>query len=299
MVAAVSASVQTPLPSGAITCYMNVATFSETGRVRAVGLAGAAIQVVFAAIMALLAGRPDTFPNPPHLIPRGVALGVLFALPAIIGAIGALRGRRSLLAAAAVLSAFGSVLSFSGITLLFLAPALMFGAAAGPGGDTTQRQKPSWHAVGILVLAATAVVVASLQLGIFVIPLIVLLVVALQLSRGATRGGGRTTQPLRGLVAALAIVALVGGAGVALLGMTGTQCWRAYRTPAGIEYRDAPGTVAAGTINLGPDEIAGGCESGVPTPAGLAVASLLSLAAIGIAVATARRDLTEVLSGAR
>ena len=257
-------------------------------RVRTLGLMGAAVQVALAVMLALVAGRPDAFPNPPHLVPRGVALAALFTLPAIIGAMGALSGRRSLLAAAAVLSTIGSVLSFSGVTLLFLAPALIFGAAAGAGAAANEetRQRPGWRAVALLVLAAIGVVASSLVLGIFVIPMIVLLVVALQLGRGATHSapGAHT---MGGLLAALGIVVLVIGAGVALFTMTEERCWAATNTPAGIEYRDVPGD-ASGTISLGPDEIAGGCDSGVMTPGGLAVASLLSLGAVGFAVVAAR-----------
>lgn len=269
---------------------MTVADLSS-GRVRSIGLLGAAVQVALAVMLALVAGRPDEFPNPPQLIPRGVALAALFAVPGIIGAIGALRGRRSLLAAAAMLSVIGSVLSFSGVTLLFLAPALIFAAAAGAGGAAaTKRRRPSWRALAILVLAIVGVVAASLRLGIFVIPMIVLLVVILQASRGATRTG--TIRPLIGLGAALGIVALVVGAAVVLFATTETQCWRAYRTPTGIEYRDAPGTDETGTISLGTDEIAGGCDSGVLTAGGVAVAAVLSLGAIGVAAAAARsRDV--------
>ncbi len=260
---------------------------SDERRVRTLGLIGAAVQVGLAVMLALVAGRPDAFPNPPQLIPRGVALAMLFLMPAIIGGIGAVSGRRSLLAAAAVLSTVGSILSFSGVTLLFLAPALIFGAAAGAGavGNGT-RQRPGWQALGLLTLATVGVIAASLVLGIFIIPVIVLLVVALQLSRGAIRRDEGASPT--GVAAALGIVALVIGAAVALFGLTGTQCWRAERTPTGIEYRDVPGD-ASGTISLGPNEVAGGCDSGVPTAGGLAVASILSLAAIGVAVVTASR----------
>lgn len=278
-----------------ITCYMVVASWEQ--RARGLGLAGAAAQLALVVLLGFVGGRPDAYPNPPYLVSRSVVLAGLFAVPAIIGAIGAVSGRRSLLAAAAALSTIGSVLSFSGITLLFLVPALLFGAAAG-ASDATPRERSRFglRTVAVLAVGTIGVIALSLRVGIFVIPMIVLLVLVLQVSRGVTRAGV-TPGSLRGMAAALAIVALVAGAGVAAFAMTETRCWRAYETPNGIEYRDAPGTANGGTISLRPGEIGGGCDSGVPTMGGSAVASVLSVAAIGIATAGAHRPSGRTCGG--
>lgn len=79
----------------------------DQARIRFIGLAGSVVQLALAAVLGGIASGHETFPSTPEPIPRGLALGLLYALPAMIGALGALGGRRSLLAAAAVLSTVG------------------------------------------------------------------------------------------------------------------------------------------------------------------------------------------------
>src|SRR5947207_4818778 len=102
---------------------------------RLFGYLGAENQIVLAiALMALVNQLRDPV-GPPEPVNRGLALGMIYALPAVVGGLGAWTGRRPLLAAAALACAVGSVLSFSGVTLLFLIPALLFAvAAASPRG---------------------------------------------------------------------------------------------------------------------------------------------------------------------
>lgn len=123
---------------------------------RYVGLVGALTQLALAGIVAAVA--TILADSPPEPIPRGIALGLLYAVPAAIGAIGAVAGRRSLLIAAGVAAAVGSSLSIA--TLAFLIPALLFVAAA-----TRQGTKPAPSAAGAARGVALGLLVIGLTVG--------------------------------------------------------------------------------------------------------------------------------------
>jgi hypothetical protein len=268
---------------------MQVAAFQQTiaqRSMRATGLLAAGVQLLLAVALGAIASGPFDFPNPPEVVPRGLAIGVLYAVPAVIGALGAIAGRRALLVAAALASTVGSVVAFSGVTLIFLVPGLLLVAAAGAVGSVpSTRRRPFWRLVLFAVLAAPVVTFAVLRLGIFVVPGIVLLVLILQVARGTSKAS--LGDWLAGLLVVGVIGGLVIGSGWALFSMTETRCWTAYRTPVGIEYRTVP-EADTGEIQLGGDEIAGGCDSGELTPRGAGVAALLALGAIGLAALASR-----------
>jgi hypothetical protein len=131
---------------------------------RLLGYVGAATQLVLAVgLLALVSAVRDTL-EPPEPVDRGLALALIYALPAVIGGLGAWAGRRSLLVAASIACAVGSVLSFSGVTLLFLIPALLFAVAAaapraawGPVGAAAARSNPIAGLVLALLLAGLMV----------------------------------------------------------------------------------------------------------------------------------------------
>lgn len=270
----------------------------DVRRTTVIGLAGSLVQLTFAAWLGGIAGGVDAFPNPPEPVPRGLALGLLYTLPALIGALGALRRRRSMLAAAAVLSCAGSILAFSGVTLVFLVPALVFATAAGVTSGVTPRARPSWRALVLLALSVAAVVVAVLRLGILVLPLLVLFVLALEVGRGLRAHAAGPGSQVAGSLLAVVVVCLGIGAGWALLSMTEMRCWEAYQTPDGIEYRTVPDP-GTGSITLEPGGIGGGCDSGALTMRGAITASALGLTAVALAARLGRRHATERLAGAR
>jgi hypothetical protein len=78
---------------------------------------------------------------------------------------------------------------------------------------------------------------------------------------------------------AVGIVALGIGAGWALLSVTETRCWNARETGTGIVYETATGGFVLGTGGL----VATGCDSGVLTATGAALAAALAVAAVGVA----------------
>jgi hypothetical protein len=228
-----------------------------------------------------IASRSSDFPNPPEPISRGIALGALYAMPAVIGAIGALQGRRAMLAAASAASAIGSVLAFSGVTLIFGVPAILFAAAAGAQPPASPRL--GWRGAVLLPVGVAAVVLAVLRIGILALPLLTLIVLAAELWQGGRSDLGRNSV-VEAIVATL-IVVLVVGAGVALFSTTETRCWAAERTAAGLVYRDVPER-PGGLIELSGNELAGGCDSGALTARGAAIAALLAASAIAVALVT-------------
>src|SRR5436190_6875493 len=139
---------------------------------RLIGYLGAENQAVLAIALLGLVNQLRDPVGPPEPVNRGLALGMIYALPAAVGGLGAWTGRRPLLAAAAVACAVGSVLSFSGVTLLFLIPALLFAVAAaaprGAGaaaGATETAPRPAARFRSAVVGLALAIVLVALMLG--------------------------------------------------------------------------------------------------------------------------------------
>lgn len=225
-----------------------------------------------------IAAGTEAFPNPPETIPRGAALGLLYMVPAAIGALGAIRLRRSVVTAAAVLAASGSILAFSGVTLVFLVPALLFAASVRAPGRTSGL-RPRATTLALAGLAIPLAAVAALKIGIFALPLIVLAVLALGLISGSRRGRPAPSAALGGAAVATVIVVLGLAAGWTLFSMTETRCWQARQTEGGIVYEARTGDALGGGDGL----IAAGCDSGALTTAGAGLASILAVAAIGVA----------------
>jgi hypothetical protein len=89
-----------------------------------------ALYGLFVALIPLL--QQDHGTTPPWAIDRPIALFGLFAVPAVVAGIGAVRGARPLLIAAGVACLLQAYISFSGVTLGFIVPAavlLWLGAA--------------------------------------------------------------------------------------------------------------------------------------------------------------------------
>ncbi|HSL98413.1 MAG TPA: hypothetical protein VK831_07560 [Candidatus Deferrimicrobiaceae bacterium] len=122
------------------------------------GQVGVLAQVIFAAALAavaLAAGEPS-----PEPVPRGIALGLLYAAPAAVAFLGMRGGRKSLLVGAAIADVGGAPLSWSGFTLLFLVPAILFVGETGriPAGT---RASIGLRLSGLLL----AIAVAGLLVG--------------------------------------------------------------------------------------------------------------------------------------
>jgi hypothetical protein len=82
-------------------------------------------------------------------------------------------------------------------------------------------------------------------------------------------------------VVGVVVIELVVGAWLVVLGTGETVCWIARLGPDGMPiYRLIPVT---DTISVGKSEIGDGCESGVPTAAGLLTGGVIILGALALA----------------
>ena len=97
------------------------------------GLYGVVLQLALALGLGLFASRTDASElGPPDGLARGLSLGLLFAVPAVIAALGIRGGRPELLLAAAAMDAFSPLLSVA--TVVFVVPAGLFVAHAAATG---------------------------------------------------------------------------------------------------------------------------------------------------------------------
>jgi hypothetical protein len=243
-----------------------------------------AVVVLAAIAIWIFARNQDTGLQPPDLVPTPLATAVLLTVPGLIGWVGALTGRRSVVVAAGVLCLFQSVIAFSGVTLVYLVPAIAFLRASTLSSQQSERQaiRPLRLLVA-LVLAIPIALVLVLNLGILAV-LVLALVAGL-----AARGGQRqAAMGVSGIDAArgLAIVLAVIGAWAAVLALTEATCWIARTaTVGGLIWERIPVT---NSVTMGPGDVASSCSSGVPTPTGLAVAALLLAVALIVAAVPLR-----------
>lgn len=238
--------------------------------------------IAFAITLRLMADRPGDLPGPPDTGARTAMVYLLLATPGVVGLVGVIGRRRVLHVAAGLLCMLQAVIAFSGVTLVFLVPALLF-LRAGLGGRTAPDRR-AIDARRLVALSAVAVPVALLIVAwAGVIGVLVLTAIG---SVGAVVSGGhlpaRPVRPIRrsDAIAAAAIVALVVGAWVSLFTLTEEVCWIASPAPDGsLTYRRIPVT---NTISLRSTEVAGGCDSGVPTIEGLGISAVLAIGAVGV-----------------
>lgn len=268
------------------------------------GLIATASATALVAMLMLVVAANQNGLGPPAAIPRWLPLGLLYGTPAVIGWLGALRDRGRLLAAAGLLYVPLAVLAFSGITLPFLVPALLFLRAAGrrePGAPAAhapislRSRKRRVFVVFAAGMASTPVVMwIVLNLGVIGVIALALFAGLAQALSGHVPGTAAALPPagspgssgtpartrLVGALEAAAIVTLVLSAGGAVIAMTEQRCWIRTDTPNGPVFRQIPPT---NTMTLGPDESAGGCDSGEFTFGGIALEAGLLIGAIGVA----------------
>jgi len=134
------------------------------GRARRMGLAMAAIIAgygLFVAAIPFLQGDRD--PTPPWAIYRPIALAGLFAIPAIVAAIGAVRNVRPLLIAAGVLCLLQAFVALSGVTLGLVVPAIvLLWLGAAPGAAWARPDKVARLAGASIIILTIAAWVSLL-----------------------------------------------------------------------------------------------------------------------------------------
>jgi hypothetical protein len=126
-------------------------------RVLTYGLAGVGGIFVVATVVLGIAGRDAGDVAPPEAIPRGLVLGLLFSVPAVIGAIGVRRRDAVLLAAAGVAALAPAWLSVA--TLPLVIPALLLLVAS---GSATRPGRARQWLVALAVVGLQAGAIAGL-----------------------------------------------------------------------------------------------------------------------------------------
>ncbi len=251
----------------------------------------AALAIALAAIVTFARGSD---PGPGDPVSRGLVLGALFGAPAIIGGIGAITGRRVLLASAGAVCLIGSPIAFSGATLMFLIPGALYVDAAAQ--SPTQRIHPSIPRRLLFVLAVALSV--PLMIGAVIVGgIAVLLALGLAAVVAPVLMGRFRVPPVREAVLLAILVGLVVAGGVSLFAMTEEQCWIAHRTPDGIRYEivPPPGASTAGYV----DVVGAGCDGGTITVRGVGLAAVLVIGAIVLAAHTGRRGPVHEPTGAQ
>lgn len=131
-------------------------------RPRRLAFLAAAIILGYGLIVAVLPLVLYNDPRPPWWIDRPIALFSLFAVPAVVAAVGALRGIRPLLAAAGVLCFLQAYIAFSGVTIGFVVPGAVLLWAAGAGSTVEAPRRRISFFAGIMVVALTVAAWVSL-----------------------------------------------------------------------------------------------------------------------------------------
>jgi hypothetical protein len=245
------------------------------------GLLGAVMAGLCAAGLGFVAAANQT-PGLPAPVPWPIVLAALLGTPPLIGALGAVSGRRSLLFAAGILCLVQSILAFSGVTLVFLVPALVFLRAASTPTSTTREPVRPIRLIALVALAIPVALLAVLNLGIFgIVGLVGLAALVPALNRTAPR-----VDPREALIG-IAVIGLVLAAMYTTFANTEMICWNARSTPTGIVYERIPAQ-ESGVISADSGIVSSGCAGGQPTIEGLALTGVFLVGAIAIAVQAAR-----------
>jgi hypothetical protein len=126
---------------------------------------------------------------------------------------------------------------------------------------------------GLLTFLQSFVAFSGVTLG-FLLPALLLIVLGV-------REEDRSRASRRQKVTGVLVIGLVVAAWLVVLGTGETVCWIARLGPDGTPiYRLIPVT---DTIMVAPSEVGGGCDSGVPTAAGLLTGGVLILGALALA----------------
>jgi hypothetical protein len=199
--------------------------------------------------------------------------------------------RRPALGAAAIIVAYACVVGL-----------ISASAGADDLGPPEALPRPVWLAVLLMVPAAIAVIGAwrssrplliaagtlcvaqsLLAYSLVTIPFIVPAVMLLSLA-GASGG---VSVPRRAVLGAVSVVALGVGAWVAVFALTETVCWVARVGADGASvYSRIP---VSDSLTVGVGDVASGCDGGVASIDGLALAAILAIGAIAVAEVSSRR----------
>jgi hypothetical protein len=244
-----------------------------------------------------LVAASNQAPGLPAPVPWFIVLAALLATPAVIGGLGAVSGRGSLLAAAGILCLVQSVLSFSGVTLVLLLPGLIFLRAAAAVGAPRWSSGPEavrpFRWLALTVLAVPVALVVVLNLGIFGI----VGFVALAGLTPALRSRRTTPVAWRGGLIGIATVGLVLSAAYTAFANTQTICWNIRSTGGGLVYERVAVQEESGPVGGDTGTVGSGCAGGQPTIEGAALTGILVVGAVAVAAAAAWTPGVRAVSG--
>ncbi len=128
---------------------------------RRLGLGAAAIIAGYALVVAAIFANATVTDElrPPEVVPSPIRLALLFLLPAVVAAVGAILQSRPILIAAGVLCLAQSFVAFSGVTIPFVVPAIVL-IALGARDDGTGSSRRAKVGGVIVVLLGFAMWVA-------------------------------------------------------------------------------------------------------------------------------------------
>ena len=187
---------------------------------------------------------------------------------------------------AAILGAVASLAAEPGI---IPRGAVLFGVFSLPGLvgllGTRARRPALLVAAGVTSTVGSFIAFSGVTL-IFLVPALLMLAGAISI---AATGRERSTalEAFGQLVAAVAIVALIVGAGASAILVTDEGCWNVYGTPAGVRIERFPYTRGEMTIPQGARS--SGCSSGLLSLRGVGGGVVLGGAAVLLAALAARR----------
>jgi hypothetical protein len=107
--------------------------------------------------------------------------------------------------------------------------------------------------------------------------------------------GGSMVNGIARAGVAVAIVAMLVGAGASALLVTDDTCWTEYHGPAGPRIEPFPYTT--GEMTVPPGAVSAGCSTGVISARGVGLAALLWAGALVLAVRSSRRGRDAYVSG--
>jgi hypothetical protein len=140
-----------------------------------------------------------------------------------------------------------------------------------------RRSRPLFVAAGCLCFAQSFLSFAFVTIP-FVVPAILLLTLAGSIE--AVRSSRRA------IVGGIAVIGLGIGAWIALFALTETVCWVARAGADGVLVHSR--IPVSDSFTLGVGDVASGCDGGVTTVEGLALAAILAISAIAVAELSSR-----------
>jgi len=155
--------------------------------------------------------------------------------------------------------------------------AILLAVPAAIASIAVLRRSPLMLVVGgLLAFLQSFIAFSGVTLG-FLIPALLLIVLGVREGDAANAARPSLRQRLTGVL----VIGLIASAWLVVIGTGETVCWVAHLGADGTPlFRLIPVT---DSISVGASELGGGCDSGVPTAAGLLTGAVLTIGALALA----------------